>query len=72
MSCSAVVLETFAYNLVLLAWMAVATTLSGFMLLPALHLHVVVARALLPMSYPFTLAAWPGLWSWLYRQLRSV
>ena len=50
MSCS-VVLGLFAYNLgaaILCAWMAVATTLRGFMLLPAVHLHVVVAGASLP------------------------
>ena len=50
MSCS-VALGLFAYNLgaaILFAWMAVATTLRGFMLLPAVHLHVVVAGALLP------------------------
>jgi hypothetical protein len=42
---------TFAYNLgaaISFAWMAVAATLRGFMLLPAVLLHVVVAGALLP------------------------
>lgn len=43
-------LGLFAYNLgaaILFAWLAVATTVRGFMLLPAVHLHVVVAGALL-------------------------
>jgi hypothetical protein len=50
LQCS-VVLRLFAYNLgatVLFAWMAVAKTPRGFMLLPAVHRHVVVAGALLP------------------------
>jgi hypothetical protein len=44
------VLGLFAYNIgaaILFAWLAVAKTLRGFMLLPAVHLHVVVAGALL-------------------------
>jgi hypothetical protein len=44
------VLGLFAYNLgaaILFAWMAVATTLRGFMLLPAVLLRVVVVGALL-------------------------
>ena len=50
MSCS-VVLGLFAYNLgaaILFAWIAIAATLRGLMLLPAVLLHVVVAGALQP------------------------